>query len=290
MRALLALLLAAVTAGCATTPEKLDRVALAEEAHSDYLENLNRKLYRFNREADRVALKPVVQGYRRAIPVAAQRGISGYYGNVREMLNLPNALAQGKVKSAFRAADRLLINGILGLGLADHASDMGLYTERHDFGQTLAVWGVSSGPFVMIPFLGPSTLRDGVGQLVDFLYDPASFILDTFMTTPAHVAEIGVQFIDMRSRFMDTGEQILTGSADEYATVRSAWLQLRRYELFDGMPPPEADDLDDPDDPDDDDGGADDGDANGADQNAANPPAEAAPAPANADAEEGGEE
>lgn len=229
-------------ASCATSPERMEKIGLNEKAMNDPLEKTNRQLFALNKDLDRYVAKPVTRGYRRVIPTAAQRGVSGYYLNAKEMLNLPNALAQGKVKSAFVAADRLLINGILGLGLTDHASNLGVYTEPHDFGQTMAVWGMPSGPYLMLPFLGPSTLRDGIGRAVDFFLDPTSFILDTMISTEWHIAEMGVQLIDMRSRLMDTGEQVLTGAADEYATMRSAWLQLRRYELFDGMPPPEAED------------------------------------------------
>lgn len=237
MRLLFSISLGLALAACATTPEKLDKIALNEKAMNDPLEKTNRKIHKFNTELDKYVAAPVARTYRTVTPVAARRGVSNYYRNVKEMLNLPNALAQGKVKSAFRAADRMLINGVLGLGLADHATDMGLYTEPHDFGQTMAVWGMPSGPYLVLPFLGPSTLRDGIGRATDFMVDPMNLIERRYLTRLERVGELGLKVTDMRSRLMDSGEQILTGAADEYATMRSAWLQLRRYELFDGAPP-----------------------------------------------------
>lgn len=244
MRSLIFLCMGLILASCATTPEKLDRIALNDKAMNDPHEKINRKIHKFNSELDRYVMAPVTRTYRTVTPVAARRGVSNYYRNVKEMLNLPNALAQGKVKSAFRAADRLLINGVLGLGLADHATDFELFTEPHDFGQTMAVWGVPSGPYIVLPFLGPSTLRDGIGWTTDFMVDPMNPIERHFLSTPERLAELGLRVTDTRSRLMDGGEQILTGAADEYATMRSAWLQLRRYELFDGMPPIDDDDDD----------------------------------------------
>jgi phospholipid-binding lipoprotein MlaA len=236
-RVLLPLFAAAVLAGCATSGPRFERVALSPSAEADPWEAGNRRLFAFNEGADRVLVRPATGVYRTVVPAAARRGVSNAYGTLGEPLNFVNALMQGKVKSAFRAADRLLVNGILGLGVADHATDLGLDEQPHDFGQTMAVWGVPSGPFVIMPFFGPSTARDGIGFIVDFFGDPTRFAERRLLSAAANWAELGVDVLDTRSGLMDRGEQLLVGAADPYATTRAGWLQLRRYQLFDGAPP-----------------------------------------------------
>jgi phospholipid-binding lipoprotein MlaA len=208
-------------------------------AERDPWENFNRSVYRFNSGFDRVLGKPVVTVYRAVVPVAGRRGITNFFSNVGEPTNGANALLQGKVKSFFRAFDRFLINGVLGVGgLADHATDLGLPAERHDFGQTLAVYGVKSGPYLVAPFFGPGTLRDQAGFGVDFLADPSDIGFRELLSRQERYIKLGTRVVNIRNRISDSGgESLLTGSADEYATVRSAWLQLRRNELYDGAAP-----------------------------------------------------
>ena len=135
---------------------------MAQAVDSDRYEQVNRAVYGFNRKLDRYALKPATQVYRAVTPEAGRRGISNGLSNLQEPLSFFNAIAQGKIKQAFRTLDRLIINTTLGVGgLADNATDLGRPAEPEDFGQTLAVWGVKSGPYLMLPLLGPSTLRDG---------------------------------------------------------------------------------------------------------------------------------
>lgn len=222
---------------CAHSGPRMERVALSESAVADPWEDSNRKIHRFNNDADRLLLKPAANVYRAAVPAAPRRAIGNAYDNLQEPTNFVNAVAQGKIKRGFRALDRILVNGILGLGITDHATAMGLDQQRHDFGQTMAVWGVPSGPYVMMPFLGPSTARDSVGFLVDFFFDPVDYLENRLMSKEEQWLELGLRVLDIRSGLADQGEQLLTGSADPYATMRSAWLQLRRYQLFDGQPP-----------------------------------------------------
>ncbi len=239
---LLALLL---LAGCAGNQQRLAAVAITPAAEADPWEGFNRGVYRFNDRLDRALVSPVTRGYRTLVPTAPRRGLGNFYSFAREPSYAANATLQAKPKGVLRAVSRLLVNGVLGLGLADHATGMGLTREAHDFGQTLAVWGVPSGPYLYTPFLGPSTARDSVGFLVDFIFDPADQVKYKVMTFEQRMVMLGFRGLDMRSRLMDQGEQLLTGAADPYATVRAAWLQLRRYELFDGNPPFEDDDWDD---------------------------------------------
>lgn len=252
MRAFVPVILgiALLAAGCARQPAKLEAVALSPVAQSDPWEHTNRKIYQLNQQLDRYMMLPVTRTYRTVVPNEPRRGISNFYALAREPAYFLNAMLQLKPKSAFRALQRLVVNGVLGLGVADHASDMGLISEPHDFGQTLAVWGVPSGHFVYLPFLGPNTVRDAFGFGVDFLFDPADIAKDHTLSASQRHVMLGGRIIDFRSGLMDRGEQLLIGAADPYATTRSAWLQLRRYELFDGMPPIADDDADDWDTPD----------------------------------------
>lgn len=234
---LFALLCLPLLGACAHGGEKLDRVAISDVAHRDPWEQTNRRVFDVSMKIDRYALKPVTNVYRTVIPEAPRHGISNAYNVLQEPTNLANAVAQGKVKSAFRAFDRILINSFLGLGVADHASDMGLVEQSHDFGQTMAVWGVPSGPFVMLPFLGPNTARDSVGFFVDLVFDPVDLVQNRLISPQERLGVLGVRVLDIRSNLRDQGEQLLVGAADPYATTRSAWLQLRRYEIFDGNLP-----------------------------------------------------
>jgi len=232
----LALLVA--VGGCAHNGPRFERAASLEAAALDPWESTNRTIYSINKAVDGAVLKPVVTVYRAVLPAAGRRGISNMYSNFGEPLNFANAVLQGKFGSAFRALDRALVNTLLGVGgLADHATGMELPEQPHDFGQTLAVYGIQSGPYLMLPFFGPSTLRDGVGFGVDFLADPLDFAGREVLTYTERMFKIGFRVVDARATLAEGGEQMLLGSADEYATIRSAWLQIRRNELFDGSPP-----------------------------------------------------
>jgi phospholipid-binding lipoprotein MlaA len=252
----LSLLAALLLGACAHGGERLDRVAISDVAQRDPWEKTNRRIFHVSTQVDRYALSPVTNVYRTVVPAEPRRALSNGYDWIREPINLGNGLAQGKVKSAFRAFDRILINGFLGLGVADHASAMGLVEEEHDFGQTLAVWGVPSGPFVMLPFLGPSTARDAVGFVVDVVFDPFNPVQNRILSQEEQFVQFGVRILDVRSGLRDQGEQLLAGAADPYATTRAAWLQLRRYQIFDGnlpdtdegtdIPPPPGGPVDEP--------------------------------------------
>jgi phospholipid-binding lipoprotein MlaA len=234
-----ALLAASLLTACATTPGH----QLAAER--DPYEKTNRGIYKFNRAIDKAAVKPATQVYRAVVLKAAQRGITNFFNNVDEPYSFINALLQGKVGQAMRTFGRFAINTTLGVGgLADHATDMGLPEEPEDFGQTLAVWGVNSGPYVMLPFFGPSTIRDAVGFGVERVGDPYRVGLGELnLTTLESVGITGLELADTRSYVMDTADPLLEGSADEYATVRSAFLQYRLNLIHDGAPPEDEEDM-----------------------------------------------
>ena len=230
-------LLAALSAltACATTPGS------NAEALKDPWEKTNRSIYTFNRSLDKAIILPVTQAYRATVPVAAQRGIGSAFVNAHEPNSFINALLQGKIAQAFRTVDRFAINTILGVGgLADHATDMGRPAEVEDLGQTLAVWGVKSGPYIMLPFYGPSTLRDGSAFIVERFSDPYRIAIGQANPSTGEFAGLtGLEILDARSFLIDTTDGLLNGSADEYATVRSAYLQFREGLIYDGNQPEE---------------------------------------------------
>lgn len=221
---------------CATTPGG------DEVAQRDPLEGYNRAMYGINRGLDRAVLRPAAQGYQAVVPVAGQRGVTNFFNNVDEPLTFVNALLQGKPGRALNALGRFVINTVLGVGgLADHATDMGLPPQEEDFGQTLAVWGVNSGPFIVLPLFGPSTFRDATGLGIEIAggdpYRLGRRELD--LSDLESYSLTGVELLDTRSQLMTTADALLQGSADEYATVRAAYLQLRRSEVYDGAEPEE---------------------------------------------------
>lgn len=236
-----ALLLAALVAGCATPRAGDYRVA-----QLDRFEKTNRKIYAFNKTLDRYAIKPAATVYRRVVPRPARRGVSNAFSNYGEPLNLVNALLQGKIKQAFRTLDRFIVNSTLGLGgLADVATDLGRPQESEDFGQTLAVWGVQSGPYLVLPLFGPSTIRDGVGFAVDFAADPSDISRNIITDVPFLVRTglIGLRLVSLRDRITEQGgDSFLADSLDEYTLVKSAYLQRRRDQIWDGNAPLDEDD------------------------------------------------
>lgn len=215
------------------------------QAYADPYEKTNRKLYKLNRQLDHYALLPGARAYRAVVPAAARHGVSNGLNNLDEPLSFANAVLQGKIKQGFRTIDRFLLNTVLGVGgLADVATGLGRPEEKEDFGQTFAVWGFKSGPYLMLPFFGPSTLRDGVGIGVEFAVDPVPYVRNRTVrwTTVDSIGEFGLKAVDLRSSLIDAdADGLLASSLDEYATVRSAFLQRRQSQIYDGNPPDEDD-------------------------------------------------
>jgi phospholipid-binding lipoprotein MlaA len=235
-------------------------MAIAQEAAppaaaptvNDPFEPINRMTYRFNTAVDAVTFKPAARFYKAVLPAAGQRGVTNGLNHLGEPFSGLNALAQGKVRGFFRSLDRILINTIFGFGgLADRATEWGIERQEEDFGQTLAVWGVPDGPYVIMPFLGPSNFRDGFGFTVEFFYDPADIAIDRTLGSTVDWSTLGVRLIDLRARALDTVDGVLARSEDPYVTLRSAYMQRRAFQINDGvMPTVSADDpFDQPDEP-----------------------------------------
>lgn len=228
MRAAVWILLALTAAGCATTPGRT--------VNDDRWEGFNRGVYKFNTTVDRAALKPVAKGYKKITPQFVRVGISNFFGNVEYPVTIVNQLLQGKVVMGLRDTGRFVLNTTLGLGgLFDVATPVGLEANDEDFGQTLAVWGVGSGPYVQLPFLGPSSVRDTPSRFADFFLDAVSFV---DIPWEAEWGRRGLNAVHSRAELL-TLDPTLQRTFDPYAFVRDAWVQQREFEIFDGDPPPE---------------------------------------------------
>ncbi|MEX2496788.1 MAG: VacJ family lipoprotein [Woeseia sp.] len=209
----------------------------AQENPVDPWESVNRRIYDFNMNLDEATLKPVAQGYEKVVPRFARTGVTNFSSNLRGPLNIVNNFLQGKGREGVSETGRLLLNSTVGiLGLIDVASEVGLEPEREDFGQTMAVWGVPDGPYVVVPFFGPQTLRDAFALPLDFLSDP----LWHYNNDPERYLLIALRLVNLRAGFL-SAEELLKESFDPYVRMREAYLQNRRYAVYDGDPPVDED-------------------------------------------------
>lgn len=238
--------LALLLAGCVTQPRAGDLA----RAEADPWEKTNRKIYAFNKGVDRYALKPAADAYRYVTPPPLRNGVSNAFSNYGEATNFANAVAQGKIKQAFRTLDRFLINTTIGLGgLADQATELGRPQEPEDLGQTLAWYGVPAGPYLVLPVFGPSTLRDGTTFVIETFFDPSDQVRNRIRRPPTayRFGQTGLRLVSLRSRVTEQGgDALLRDSLDEYTLVKSAYLQRRKSLIWDGNPPLDEDELDVP--------------------------------------------
>lgn len=237
VRAGLCLAFALMLAGCATT---------GPATPGDPLERMNRATYRFNAAIDRAVLKPVATGYRNGVPRVVRTGIGNVLSNLAFPTTIINDLLQLKLKDAAVDLGRFAINSTLGIGgLLDPASHFGIPRNNEDFGQTLGRWGVPSGPYVVLPLFGPSTLRDAPSLLVDAQTD---LRVQLDLETEEKVALGVLTVVDRRAELLAIDPSI-DAAYDPYAFVRNVWLQRREYQVRDGEVPddPPPDELEDPD-------------------------------------------
>jgi phospholipid-binding lipoprotein MlaA len=209
-------------AGCATMK--------SAPSPADPWERVNRTTYAFNDGLDRAVLKPVAKGYRQFVPQFARTGIRNFLSNLAYPTTIANDLLQLKFMDAVSDTTRLVINSTFGLGgLLDPATKANLPRNDEDFGQTLGRWGVPSGPYVMLPFLGPSTLRDAPSLYADYLTDGRHLIANNNLG----FAFAGLSIVDRRARLIPAEEAIAT-VYDPYALIRNAYLDRREYRVRDG--------------------------------------------------------
>lgn len=198
---------------------------------------MNRGIYRFNDTLDRAALKPVAKGYKAITPRWVRSGIGNFFANITYPVTIVNQFLQGNGRLGLRDTGRFLVNSTIGVaGLIDVATRMGLEANQEDFGQTLAKWGVGSGPYLTLPFFGPSTLRDAPSRVVDYFTQPLSY---ADMSWESEVAIRAVSIVHDRADLLSI-EQTLRNAYDPYAFMRDAWIQQREFAIFDGNPPPEV--------------------------------------------------
>ena len=198
------------------------------EEIDDPFEDLNRDIFIFNEKLDEKLLKPAALTYRKVTPQFARTGVTNFFNNLEEIDTTINQVLQGEIKYAFNDASRFVINSTIGLlGLIDVASKMGLERHEEDFGQTLGVWGFNSGPYIMIPFLGPSNPRDLLSRPI------SSFLSGTFAMEDNDVklTLIGIDALETRERLLDA-ETLIIG--DKYIFVKDAYVQSREYEINNG--------------------------------------------------------
>ncbi len=233
---LLALVAVWLLAGCTTLEGPTDP--------EDPFESFNRSMYSFNETVDEYALKPVAEGYTAITPTPVRKGVGNFFSNLDDVVVIFNDLLQLKVGQFFSDVGRVVVNSTVGIyGLIDWASDMGLEKHDEDFGQTLGYWGVSSGPYLVLPFIGPSSVRDTGGILVDRdTVNPISKEVHEGTPIPdrAGDANLGLTLIDVvdtRARLLGAGRVLGIAALDEYIFLRDAYLQRRENLVYDGNPP-----------------------------------------------------
>ena len=214
----------AVLAGCAAAPSQVDP-----------LEPANRAMFEVHEVADKYVMKPVVDVYTAVVPKLVRTGVSNFFNNFDDLFSGINALLQGKPDKAGNDFGRVLVNTFVLGGIFDVASDLGIERGGEDFGQTFGVWGLPQGPYLFVPIIGPTTVRDGTGLLVRLYVGPVGFIPDV----PVRNSIYGVGAVDLRAQATDAISIADTASLDKYVFIRNAYLQRRRYLVYDGNAPPE---------------------------------------------------
>ena len=217
-----------LVAGCAAAPSR-----------DDPFEPMNRASYRVHEVVDGHFIKPMVQAYVDYTPRLVQQGIHNFFGNIDDFFSFINAALQNKPDKAGHDLGRVITNTGFGLlGLIDVASEAGVPKGNEDFGQTFGVWGIPQGPYLFIPVFGPTTVRDGTGWIVRGYASPIGYIEDI----PTRNVLWALNVIDLRASALQAESMVNQAALDPYTFIRRAYLQRRRYLVYDGQPPPAQDD------------------------------------------------
>lgn len=222
----LALVSLLLTACATTTP------GVINDPRDPY-EKYNRSMFSFNKSLDDNFFKPVATGYVNVVPSFVRSAVGNFFANIGDVWTAVNNYMQGKPKDGTSDVARVVFNSTFGLaGLIDVATPMGLPKHEEDFGQTLAVWGAKSGPYVVLPFFGPSTLRDSLAKPVDLYVDP----LTSADSVPVRVKNSAraLRIVDDRAAFLDSGNLMEGAALDPYQFFRDAYLQRRESRIRDG--------------------------------------------------------
>ncbi|EHR70034.1 surface lipoprotein [Burkholderiales bacterium JOSHI_001] len=229
-RVLAAMVFATLLAGCATPGR--------DGNPRDPLEGINRAVFNFNEGVDTVVVKPVAMGYRAVLPAFVRSGVDNVFGNIGDIWSAANQFLQGKLQAGLEMTLRVAVNSTLGFGgLLDIGSEAQLPRQSEDFGQTLGRWGVAPGPYVVLPLLGPSTLRDTAARPLDLAATPGNLL---FKESRDAAGATVLQFVHARAGLLDATRALDDAALDKYILVRDGYLARRRNQVYDGDPPEEG--------------------------------------------------
>ncbi|SCA57770.1 Surface lipoprotein [Candidatus Terasakiella magnetica] len=222
---------AVILSGCASQPQAVDEV-------NDPLEGVNRAVYGFNEVVDTWFLRPAATLYRSLLPPPVQNGIHNMLSNLSTPIILLNDILQGEPDRALNTVSRFAINTTVGvLGFNDPAKDMGFKQHSEDFGQTLAVWGIGEGPYIVLPIFGPSSPRDAIGLVVDYFTDPVNIWANNTDRDNFPMGRSLVSAVDTRAYYYDAIEDMKKNSLDPYVAMRSFYMQRRQAEIMNNDQP-----------------------------------------------------
>lgn len=225
------LVLLGALGGCATAPGR----------NVDPLENFNRSIFAFNEAVDGAVLKPVAIGYEKVVPQFIRTGVDNVFANIADLWSAANHLLQAKPRDAVEMGFRFVVNSSFGLGgLFDIATDAGIERRNEDFGQTLGRWGLGAGPYIVLPILGPSSLRDTAALPLDLRALPPALLDEPRDSNPTSV----LQLVSTRARLLSATRAIDDVALDKYVLIRDGYLARRRNQVYDGNPPEEPDEPD----------------------------------------------
>lgn len=214
---------AALLVGCVSIP------AGVQPSASDPWEPFNRSVFEFNEGLDTYLLKPAVAGYRFVLPELARDGIYNFFSNYNDIYTALNNLLQGKPDDAMNDLMRVVVNTTMGLGgLIDLATPGGLEKHKEDWGQTFGVWGVPSGPYVVLPFFGPSSVRDAFGTAADLESD---YLFKYIKDVGLRNSITGLRVVNARNTYYEAGDLLEGAAIDKYSFMRDAYIQRRQYQI-----------------------------------------------------------
>jgi phospholipid-binding lipoprotein MlaA len=217
--------------GCASTTKR--------GGIDDPLEPWNRAMYAVNEPLDKYFARPIAEAWVAIVPALLRQGVTNYVNNIDDFFSAINGLLQGKLDKAGNDMGRVMINSAFGFGgLIDIASDGGIPRGMEDFGQTFGYWGLPQGPFLFVPLWGPTTVRDGTGELLRLVWSPTNEIPNVALRNTVY----GVIAVNLRANALDATSLLEQASIDPYTFVRRSYLQRREYLVYDGNPPPPKDD------------------------------------------------
>ena len=226
MKRFLLLCMATALVGCASIP------AGVEPSPQDPWEPFNRSVFEFNEGLDAYLLKPVVAGYRFVLPEFVREGIYNFFSNYNDIYTALYNLLQGKPGYAFNDFMRVAVNTTMGLGgLLDLATSGGLEKHKEDWGQTLGVWGVPAGPYVVLPFFGPSNVRDTFGTVADLESD---YLFRLLPDVALRNSITGLRVVNARNTYYEAGDLLDGAAIDKYSFMRDAYIQRRQYQINEG--------------------------------------------------------